>query len=90
MTTQQNKTDRNNVLRLTRDELNKTSGILTDVNDPEEARTALERDTYISLGEDITFPIVAHAMPQAAVGIAKLPRMAVNFLRATAFLLEEI
>jgi hypothetical protein len=76
--------------RLTRDELADATGVLTDVLNVKDARAALIRDAYITQGEKITTQRLAYVLLQAAAGIAKLPRPAVNTLRALAFILEEI
>jgi Zinc knuckle len=82
--------DKNNATRPTRDELADATGVLTDVLNVKDARTALVRDGYITQGEKMTTQRLAYVLLQAAGGIAKLPRPAVNILRASAFVLEEI
>jgi len=76
--------------RPTRDDLETANGLLTNIRGVEEAGNALERDAYIVQGERLTPQKLALVLFQAAAGTARMPRSALNVMRAIAYLLETV
>jgi hypothetical protein len=67
-----------------------TGIVLTDIHNLEQARALLEKEVYLVHGEQATPATLVTVIMQAAAGMAKMPRSAINIMRAVAFILNSI
>jgi hypothetical protein len=67
-----------------------TGIVLTDIHNIEQARALLEKEVYLVHGEQATPATLVTVIMQAAAGMAKMPRSAINIMRAVAFILNSI